>query len=151
MAARVGERVEEVSMSEGEIRVVIEVDDVEESLLLFRDVLGLEEIATFEQGEARVVLLLGGRGTLELSNRAQTRLIDRIEVGREVGAPIRFAFRVDDTADRTEAAVGAGATLVGAPTRTPWGSVNSRLETSDGLQLTLFEESGDEERWAGEE
>lgn len=136
-------------MSVSEMRVVIEVDDVVGALALYRDVIGLREVGSFQDGQARVVLLEAGRGTLELSNRAQTRMIDRIETGSEIGATFRIAFRVDDAAGLTRASTGAGATVVGSPAITPWGSLNSRLETSDGLQLTLFEESG-EEGWAGE-
>lgn len=137
-------------MSGSEIRVVIEVDDIEEALTLYRDAVGLEEIASYRHDEARVALLSAGRGTLELSNRAQTLMIDRIETGREIGTRFRIAFEVDDTTSRTDAAIEAGATLIGAPAVTPWGSLNSRLESVDGIQLTLFEEIGDEERWAGE-
>lgn len=137
-------------MAGSEIRVVIEVGDVEEALALYREALGLEEIAAYEQDDARVVLLSADRGTLELSNRAQTLMIDRIETGREIGAPFRIAVRVDDTTARTEAAVQAGATLVGSPAVTPWGSLNSRLESAAGLQLTLFGETDDAERWVGE-
>lgn len=131
------------------MRVVIEVADVESALTFYRDVLGLRESVSFQDGDARVVLLEAGLATLELSNRAQTRMIDRIEAGREIGAAFRIAFEVDDTVARTAAAAEAGATLLGAPAITPWGSMNSRLETSDGFQLTLFEGSGDEE-WSGE-
>lgn len=137
-------------MSASEIRLVVEVGDVEEALALYRDALGLEEVVSYEQDEARVVLLSAGRGTLELSNRAQTLMIDRIETGREIGATLRIAFQVDDANSRTVAAVEAGATLVGAVAITPWGSKNSRVESSDGLQLTLFEETGESESWAGE-
>ncbi|MGD2042523.1 MAG: VOC family protein [Acidimicrobiia bacterium] len=136
-------------MPVNEIRVVIEVEDVDRALTLYRDVLGLQEVVSFQEEDARVVLLEAGRGTLELSNRAQTRMIDRIETGREIGASFRIAFGVDDTVTRTQSAVEVGATLVGEPAVTPWGSLNARLETNDGLQLTLFEESGDEE-WSGE-
>ena len=138
-------------MAVGEIRVVIEVKDVEQALALFRDVLGLEEVVSYRQDDARVVLLSAGRGTLELSNRAQNLMIDRIETGGEIGSPFRIAFRVDDTTATTEAAMLAGATLVGSPAVTPWGSLNSRLQSADGLQLTLFEETDDEETWAGED
>lgn len=33
--------------------------------------------------------------------------------------------------------------LIAAPTRTPWQSLNSRLAAPAGLQVTLFEELGD--------
>lgn len=138
-------------MSGSEIRVVIEVEDVEDALALYRDALGLEEVASYEQDDARVVLLATDRGTLELSNHAQTLMIDRIEAGREFGEPFRIAIRVDDADARTDAAVGAGATLVRGPVVTPWGSSNSRLQSQDGLQLTLFEQTDESEAWAGEE
>jgi lactoylglutathione lyase len=32
--------------------------------------------------------------------------------------------------------------VIAEPTRTPWSSLNSRLETPAGLQLTLFTEPG---------
>ena len=35
-----------------------------------------------------------------------------------------------------------GAEVIASPTRTPWDSLNSRLETPGGIQLTLFEELG---------
>ena len=38
---------------------------------------------------------------------------------------------------------GAGAEVVAEPTRTPWNSLNSRLEAPGALQLTLFTELGD--------
>lgn len=41
---------------------------------------------------------------------------------------------------RSDALTAAGATLITAPTRTPWNSRNARLAAPAGLQLTLFEE-----------
>ena len=35
---------------------------------------------------------------------------------------------------------GAGATIIAPPVRTPWNSLNSRLDAPAGLQLTLFSE-----------
>jgi hypothetical protein len=37
----------------------------------------------------------------------------------------------------------AGATVLADPRRTPWGSLNARLDAPAGLQLTLFEEPPD--------
>lgn len=42
----------------------------------------------------------------------------------------------------TGTAVAGGADLVAEPTRTPWDSVNARLDTVGGIQLTLFQELG---------
>ncbi|MGD2059842.1 MAG: VOC family protein [Acidimicrobiia bacterium] len=137
-------------MSAGEMRVVVEVEDVAEALKLYRDVLGLTQVASFREGEAEVVLLEARRGTIELSNREQTLMIDRIETGREIGSRFRIAFAVEDTRERTVAAESAGARLIGGPQLTPWGSLNSRLESADGLQLTLFQDHGEEEVWTGE-
>jgi uncharacterized glyoxalase superfamily protein PhnB len=40
--------------------------------------------------------------------------------------------------DQNPAAAAAGATVIAEPTRTPWASLNARLEAPAGLQLTLF-------------
>ena len=55
---------------------------------------------------------------------------------------IRVAFEVDDAAAMTDELASVGASLIAAPTETPWRSLNSRLEGPAGLQLTLFEELG---------
>jgi predicted enzyme related to lactoylglutathione lyase len=70
-------------------------------------------------------------------------MIDEVEVGRRVAPRLRVAFEVDDAATATDALVQAGAKLVAPPARTPWDSLNSRLEAPAGLQLTLFEEQGE--------
>jgi hypothetical protein len=85
-----------------------------------------------------------GRATLELINPAQRRLIDRLEVGRDVSRSIRVAFEVTDVRAATDTLTDAGAALIAAPTATPWQSLNSRLEAPAGLQITLFEEVGAE-------
>ena len=91
-------------------------------------------------GDARAVALQAGRATLELVNPAQRRLVDRLEVGREVSRSSRVAFEVTDARAATDHLAGAGADLLAAPTETPWRSLNSRLEAPAGLQITLFEE-----------
>jgi len=50
------------------------------------------------------------------------------------------AFEVDDATATTDRLVDAGATLLAPPTRTPWESLNARLNAPADLQLTLFEE-----------
>ena len=107
----------------------------------YRDVLGLpEELVVDSEGGARVVILDAGRATLELVNPAQKALIDEIEVGAAVAPRIRVALEVADTRQATEDVVAAGAELLGEPRRTPWDSLNARVNAPDGLQLTLFEE-----------
>lgn len=129
-----------------QLRLVVETDDFEAALAFYRDALGLPEQESYEgDGGARVSILTVPTATLELSNRAQVRLIDNAEVGREgVSHPyplsIRVAFEVADAAATTTALEAAGATVVAPPTETPWRSLNARLEAPGGLQLTAFQE-----------
>ena len=124
-----------------QMRLVVEAEDYEEAVRFYRDVLGLPEQAAFEgEGDARVTILEAGRATLELANPAQKRMIDDVEVGRQVAPRIRVAFEVADSAATTDALVSAGAELIASPRETPWRSLNSRLSAPGGLQITLFQE-----------
>ena len=124
-----------------QMRLVVEAADYDEAIRFYRDVLGLPEEAAFAgEGDARVTILDAGRATLEIANPAQKRMIDEVEVGRQVAPKMRVAFEVTDTAAATEGLVSAGATLVAEPTETPWGSLNSRLDAPAGLHITLFQE-----------
>lgn len=124
----------------GQLRLVVEATDFERAAAFYRDALGLPVELDLE-GEAgeHVLILDAGRATLELSNPQQVAMIDEVEVGRRVAPKLRVAFEVDDAASATDALVEAGAELVAPPTRTPWDSLNSRLEAPE-LQITLFEE-----------
>lgn len=124
-----------------QLRLVVEVDDYDQAVAFFRDVLGLPEQAAFAgEDDARVVILEAGRATLELANPAQKAMIDRVEAGGQRSPRIRVAFEVDDTSSVTEALTTAGGTLIAEPVVTPWRSLNSRLDTPGGLQVTLFQE-----------
>jgi catechol 2,3-dioxygenase-like lactoylglutathione lyase family enzyme len=124
-----------------QLRLVVEAADYDTALRFYRDVLGLTELEAYEgDGDARVAILDAGRATLELANPAQKRMIDAVEVGRDVAPHLRVAFEVNDTAAVTAALVAAGAELIAAPVETPWRSLNSRLAAPAGLQLTLFQE-----------
>lgn len=124
-----------------QLRLVVEAEDFEEAVVFYRDVLGLrEEFSVESEGHSLVVALQAGRATLEIVNPAQRRLIDELEVGREVSRKFRVAFQVDDAEADTVRLVEAGAQLIAEPTETPWRSLNSRLEAPAGLQITLFEE-----------
>jgi predicted enzyme related to lactoylglutathione lyase len=50
------------------------------------------------------------------------------------------AFEVADAAGATERLAAHGATVVAPPTRTPWNSLNARLDAPGGLHITVFEE-----------
>ena len=70
--------------------------------------------------------------------RGARRRDRRARGGRRVGGPVRLAFEVADAAVATDDLVGAGAELVAGPVRTPWGSVNARLDGPDGQPLTVY-------------
>jgi L-ascorbate metabolism protein UlaG (beta-lactamase superfamily)/predicted enzyme related to lactoylglutathione lyase len=124
-----------------QLRLVVEAEDFDTAVGFYRDALGLPvELDLLGDGGEHVMILDAGRATLELSNPAQVAMIDEVEVGRRVAPPLRVAFEVDDAEAATGRLVDAGAELVAPPTRTPWSSLNSRLE-APGLQITLFEEA----------
>jgi predicted enzyme related to lactoylglutathione lyase len=124
-----------------QMRLVVEVDDYDEAVRFYRDVLGApEELQVHGEDGEKVTILDVGRATLELSNPEQVAMIDQVEVGRRVAPHLRVAFEVADVDDATARATAAGATVIAEPTLTPWQSRNARLATPADLQLTLFEE-----------
>jgi catechol 2,3-dioxygenase-like lactoylglutathione lyase family enzyme len=126
-----------------QLRLVVEAHDFDAAVSFYRDALGLPEEAAFEgSGSERVVILQVGRATLELANPAQHRMIDDVEVGRQVAPKFRVALEVADSRRATADLVAAGATLVAPPVETPWRSLNSRLDAPAGLHITLFQELG---------
>ena len=127
-----------------QMRLVVEADDYDEAVRFYRDILGLtEELAVSGEGDAHVTILAAGRATLEIANPAQKRMIDEVEVGRQVAPRLRVAFEVADSAALTDELVEAGAELIAPPVETPWRSLNSRLAAPAGLQITLFQELDD--------
>ena len=128
-------------MAVRQLRLVLRVDNFDEAVRFYRDVLGLREEAAFSNGpEAHGIVLDAGRATLELFDAAQHTAVDDLEVGRRVAPRIRVAFEVDDGPGTATRLVDAGAIEVAPPTVTPWNSVNARLDTPDGLHVTVFEE-----------
>ena len=124
-----------------QLRLVVTAEDYDDALHFYRDVLGLPEREAFASQGGRVTLLEAGRATLELADPRQAEFIDEVEVGRRVAGHVRVAFQVDDTPAVTVEL--AGAHVLAEPTRTPWNSLNARLEAAAGLQLTLFTELAD--------
>jgi lactoylglutathione lyase len=125
-----------------ELRVAVTTDDYDDAVAFYRDVLGLREREAFASEDGRVTILEAGRATLELLDPTHAGFVDEVEVGRRVAGQIRLAFEVDDSAETTQALAAAGATVMAEPRRTPWNSLNARLEGPAGLQLTLFTELG---------
>jgi lactoylglutathione lyase len=126
-----------------QLRLVVTAEDYDEALRFYRDVLGMTEQEAYSSPDGRVSILDGGRATLELTEPSHAAFIDAVEVGRRVAGHIRVALEVDDSRAATKTLAEAGATVIAEPTRTPWNSLNARLEGPAGLQLTLFQELGD--------
>ena len=124
-----------------ELRVVLTVPDFDEALAFYRDALGLEQLADWSSDEGRVILLDGGRATIELFDERQAESVDRIEAGQRVSGPVRLALEVTELDTVAQRLVHAGAETVARPVVPPWGGRNARLRTPDGMQLTLFSES----------
>jgi lactoylglutathione lyase len=124
-----------------ELRLVVTTDDYDAAVAFFRDALGLSPSAEYlAEDQGRVMILDVGRATLEISDQPHATYVDQVEVGRPVAGPIRLAFQVPDAAATTDRLAAAGARLIAAPTRTPWGSLNSRLDGPAGLQITVFQD-----------
>lgn len=123
------------------MRLIVEADDYEGAVRFYRDVLGAAaEFQLHGETGERVTILDVGRATLEISSPEQVEMIDRVEVGRRISPSLRVAFEVSDAQDVTKHLVQAGAELLAPPTRTPWASLNSRLDAPGGLQITVFED-----------
>ncbi|MFD9189243.1 VOC family protein [Streptomyces phaeochromogenes] len=125
------------------LRLVVTAADYDAALHFYRDVLGLAEQGAFASVDGRVTILDAGRATLEIADPNHAAFIDEVEVGRRVAGHIRVAFEVDDSVAATSKLAAAGAQVIAEPTRTPWNSLNSRLDAPADLQLTLFTELDD--------
>lgn len=123
-----------------QLRLVVTVDDYDEAVHFYRDVLGLPEQASFAAEGGFVTILEAGVATLELTDGPHAAYIDRVEVGRRVAPKYRVAFEVADSSEASVRLVEGGAELLAPPVRTPWNSMNARLSAPGGLQLTLFTE-----------
>ena len=121
-----------------EFRITLTVDDFDAAVKLYRDALGLPQVADWSSDQGRVVLLDAVHAMLELFDEAQAAMVDDLEVGQRVSGKVRFALRVGDADATATSLVEAGATPVADAVDTPWGDRNARVEAPDGMQLTLF-------------
>ncbi len=129
--------------------MALTVDDFDGAATLYRNGLGLSVAEEWDRPDGRGLILSAGPSTIEILDHPQAAFIDEVEAGERVSGPVRLAFGVPDVETSAASLGEKGAEAVGEPVRTPWGDFNRRLRTPEGLQLTLFETSG--ERAAGEE
>ena len=136
-----------------QLRLIIETDDFDEALRFYRDVLGMPEQAAFAtEGEDRVAILHAGTATLELASPAHARAIDEVENAPATGGPtLRLALEVQDTEQAVAASAEHGAELIASPTRTPFRTLNARIQGPAGWQVTFFQELETLEKREGRE
>ncbi len=122
-----------------QLRVALTTRDYERLVEFYCDGLGIEPAAIWNNDGGRALLLNLGNATLEIFDETQAEAIDRIEAGKRLSGPIRFALQVPDLEAAMERLLAHGATLVHPPVVTPWGDTNVRLQDPDGMQITLFQ------------
>lgn len=128
-----------------ELRVALTTGDYERLVKFYCDGLGIEPAQFWNNGQGRALILNMGNATLEIFDEAQAETIDQIEAGQRISGQIRFALQVPDLKAAMERLLAHGATLVHPPIMTPWGDYNVRLQDPDGMQITLFQASGNDE------
>jgi methylmalonyl-CoA/ethylmalonyl-CoA epimerase len=121
-----------------ELRVALTTDDYERLVRFYTEGLGLDPAALWTDS-GRAMLLELGRATIEIFDEAHAASVDQIEVGQRVSGPVRFAIQVPDVDAALKQVLAYGATLVHEPVTTPWGDTNARVQSPDGLQITLFQ------------
>jgi lactoylglutathione lyase len=121
-----------------ELRLALTVENYDQALGFYRDVLELPVIYSWDEATGRGAVLDAGRATLELLSVNQAELVDEVEVGARVAGPVRIALEVADSITTADALVAGGAEALAEPVVTPWKHRNVRLRAPDGMQLTLF-------------
>ena len=121
-------------------RVALTTNNFESVLTFFRDGLGLKvgDLWTEEDG-GQGQLFFAGQASLEVFNPEYAKHVDVLEVGKQVSGQIRFAFEVSDVQATVDRALNFGAILIHKPKLTPWGDLNARLQSPDGLQVTVYQ------------
>jgi methylmalonyl-CoA/ethylmalonyl-CoA epimerase len=122
-----------------ELRIALTTSDYERLVKFYSDGLGIEPAAIWNNDGGRALMLEMGKATLELFDEKQAEVIDRLEAGKRISGPVRFALQVPHLAEALKRLLANGATLVHPPVTTPWGDTNVRLQDPDGMQITLFQ------------
>ena len=124
-----------------ELRVALTVDDFDGAIEFYRRVLGVELSARWTEPAGNVGVFSLPKATLEILDQEAAAGVDQAEAGARVSGAVRLALGVEDAAAAHSAAIEAGGRLVGDLRRAPWGDRVGRVESPQGMQLTLFEEA----------
>ncbi len=130
-------------MTTFELRVAITAADFDKLVAFYCDGLGLDP-GDMWTNNGQGQLFNAGQGVIEILDHTHSAWVDNIEVGRQVSGQIRFAFHVEDIQVAMTNALDYGATLLHDPVLTPWGDLNVRLKSPDGLQITLYQTNASE-------
>ena len=123
-----------------EVRIVLTVEHFDQAVQFYRDRLGLAVVEEWQRAEGSgVILALEPHTTLELFDAPQAAFVDHMEVGRRVSGPVRLALSVPDAEIAAGVFQQAGARLLSHPKQMPWGDRNARVETPDGMQVTIYQ------------
>src|SRR5215469_4538030 len=123
-----------------EVRIVLTVEHFDQAVQFYRDRLGMPVVEQWQRAEGSgVILALGPHITLELFDAAQADFVDQVEVGRCVSGPVRLALSVPDAEAMAGIFLQAGAQLLSHAKPMPWGDRNARVETPDGMQVTIYQ------------
>ncbi len=122
-----------------ELRVAVTTTDYQRLMAFYEKALGLQpaQFWTNENGQAAMFEM--GRATLEVFDEPYAASIDQLEVGNRVSGHIRFALQVPDLDAALARIRQAGEVIVHDPVITPWKDRNARVQSPDGLQITLYE------------
>ena len=128
-------------MKATELRIILTVDNLEETIKFYRDSLGLETSKEWHEQTGNGIILDAGRASVELIDSRHAATIDEIEAGERVAGPVRLAFKVGNAIDTAgEKLAAAGAIKIAAVKQAPWSKVQ-RMQDPSGMQFTLFETS----------
>ena len=130
-----------MSVDTHELRIALTVDDFDQAVAFYGKVLGRELAAQWDQPRGKGGVFVVAKATLEILDAEMAAGVDDFEVGHRVSGRVRLALGVGDTDATMAAATSAGARALGGPKLAPWGDSVARIESPDGMLLTLFAKS----------
>ncbi len=123
-----------------ETRIVLTANDFDATKRLLQGGLGLKTEKEWRDDEGNGIVLDAGHATIEVLDEADAARTDRVETGKPARSRVRLALHVSDVLSSSNAMQQRGAVALGEAKLTPWDHFNQRLQTPDGVQVTLFEE-----------